>query len=279
MSRSPGAKSDTKSGSHVLAYADTPEGTEANALYGTPDENCGKLDELQAAGVEYVMGFCNEEQHRRFLELCPEVEKYAVEGGIIMIKIWLEVGQEEQERRFLARIEDPVRQWKLSPMDLESFRRWYAFSRARDMMLKSTDSRHAPWHVVRSDDKRRARLNCITHILGRIPFEKVPHRPRDGTKFKSGVVVIAGGSRGLTGAPTMVALAAQRTGAGYVQVAVPQSAEQALELRLLEAMTRGMPDSDDGTHTEAGAERLHLDQSALTRRIQRLEQTVGFRLL
>jgi len=129
------------------------------------------------AGVEYVMGFCSDEQHRRFLELCPQVEKYAVDGGIILIKIWLEVGQEEQERRFHARIEDPVRQWKLSPMDLESFRRWYAFSRARDMMLKSTDSKHAPWHVVRSDDKRRARLNCITHILKRIPFEKVS-RPK-----------------------------------------------------------------------------------------------------
>jgi polyphosphate kinase len=129
------------------------------------------------AGVEYVMGFCSDEQHRRFLELCPQVEKYAVDGGIILIKIWLEVGQEEQERRFHARIEDPVRQWKLSPMDLESFRRWYAFSRARDMMLKSTDSKHAPWHVVHSDDKRRARLNCITHILKRIPFEKVS-RPK-----------------------------------------------------------------------------------------------------
>jgi len=129
------------------------------------------------AGVEYVMGFCTDEQHRRFLELCPQVEKYAVDGGIILIKIWLEVGQEEQERRFHARIEDPVRQWKLSPMDLESFRRWYAFSRARDMMLKRTDSRHAPWHVVRSDDKRRARLNCISHILKRIPFAKVS-RPK-----------------------------------------------------------------------------------------------------
>ena len=129
------------------------------------------------AGVEYVMGFCSEEQHRHFLELCPEVEKYAVDGGIILIKIWLEVGKEEQERRFRARIDDPVRQWKLSPMDLESFRRWYAYSRARDMMLKGTDSKHAPWHVVRSDDKRRARLNCISHILKRIPFKKVP-RPK-----------------------------------------------------------------------------------------------------
>jgi polyphosphate kinase len=125
------------------------------------------------AGVEYVMGFCTEQQHRHFLELCPQAEKYIVDGGIILIKIWLEVGKDEQERRFSARINDPVRQWKLSPMDLESFRRWYDYSRARDMMLKATDSKHAPWHVVRSDDKRRARLNCISHILERIPFKKV----------------------------------------------------------------------------------------------------------
>jgi polyphosphate kinase 2 len=124
------------------------------------------------AGVEYVMGFCTEEQHRRFLELCPQVEKYIVDAGITLIKVWLEVGKEEQERRFLARIEDPLRQWKLSPMDLESYRRWYDYSKARDAMLEATDSRHAPWHIVRSDDKRRARLNCISHILGAIPFKK-----------------------------------------------------------------------------------------------------------
>src|SRR5262245_12302373 len=111
------------------------------------------------AGVEYVMGFCTEEQHDRFLDLCPQVEKYIVDGGIILIKIWLEVSQDEQERRFSARITDPVRQWKLSPMDLESYRRWYDYSRARDMMLKASDSKHAPWHIVRSDDKRRARLH------------------------------------------------------------------------------------------------------------------------
>jgi polyphosphate kinase len=125
------------------------------------------------AGVEYVMGFCTEEQNRRFLELCPQVEKYIVDGGITLIKIWLEVGPEEQERRFSARIDDPLRQWKLSPMDLESYRRWYDYSRARDMMLKITDSEHAPWYIVRSDDKRRARLNCISHILKLIPFQKV----------------------------------------------------------------------------------------------------------
>jgi polyphosphate kinase len=128
------------------------------------------------AGVEYVMGFCSEEEHRRFLELCPQIEKYVVDGGITLIKIWLEVGQEEQERRFRARIDDPMRQWKLSPMDIESYRRWYHYSRARDQMLEATDSKHAPWYIVRSDDKRRARLNCISHILKLIPFEKVSHK-------------------------------------------------------------------------------------------------------
>ncbi len=126
------------------------------------------------AGVEYVMGFCSEKQHRRFLELCPEIEGYIVEAGIQLIKIWLEVGQQEQQRRFEARIDDPMRQWKLSPMDLESYRRWYDYSKARDMMLKATDSKHAPWHIVHSDDKRRARLNCIAHILKRIPVGKMP---------------------------------------------------------------------------------------------------------
>lgn len=126
------------------------------------------------AGVERVMGFVDEQRYGRFLELCPELEKYIIEAGIVLIKIWLEVGQEEQERRFHARIDDPVRQWKLSPMDLESYSRWYDYSRARDAMLKATDSKHAPWYIVRSDDKRRARLNCISHILSRIPFKKLP---------------------------------------------------------------------------------------------------------
>lgn len=126
------------------------------------------------AGVEYVMGFCTPEQHKRFLSLCPQVEKYVVDGGIILIKLWLEVGMDEQEQRFEARIEDPMRQWKLSPMDTESYRRWYEYSRARDLMLKATHSRHAPWHIVRSDDKRRARLNCISHILKIIPYKPMP---------------------------------------------------------------------------------------------------------
>jgi polyphosphate kinase len=125
------------------------------------------------AGVEFVMGFCSEAENRRFLKLCPEIERHIVDSGITLIKVWLEVGQQEQERRFRARIDDPMRHWKLSPMDIESYRRWYDYSRARDLMLAATDSKHAPWHVLRSDDKRRARLNCIAHILSLIPYKKV----------------------------------------------------------------------------------------------------------
>ncbi len=124
------------------------------------------------AGVEYVMGFCTPVEHKRFLSLCPQMEKYIIEGGIILIKLWLEVGMDEQKRRFEARIEDPLRQWKLSPMDIESYRRWYDYSRARDIMLKATHSKHAPWHIIRSDDKRRARLNCIAHLLKMIPHKR-----------------------------------------------------------------------------------------------------------
>jgi polyphosphate kinase 2 len=126
------------------------------------------------AGVEYVMGFCTKEQHARFLQLCPLVEKFAVDDGIKLIKFWLEVGKKEQGRRFEARIEDPMRQWKLSPMDLGSYARWYGYSRARDMMLAATDTKHAPWYIVRSDDKERARLNCISHLLSLFPYKKVP---------------------------------------------------------------------------------------------------------
>jgi len=126
------------------------------------------------AGVEYVMGFCSKKEHRRFLELCPLMEKYIVEAGILLFKFWLEVSNEEQERRFAARIEDPLRQWKLSPMDLPSRTRWYDYSRARDMMLDATDTKYAPWYIVRSDDKKRARLNCISHFLRLIPYEKIP---------------------------------------------------------------------------------------------------------
>ncbi|WP_291299373.1 polyphosphate kinase 2 [Elioraea sp.] len=127
------------------------------------------------AGVEYVMGFCTKEQHRRFLEICPVVEKFLIDGGTRLIKLWLEVGQEEQERRFRARIEDPLRQWKLSDMDLASYKRWYDYSKARDMMFEHTDTPDSPWHIVHSDDKKRARLNAISHILSRIPYKKVKH--------------------------------------------------------------------------------------------------------
>lgn len=126
------------------------------------------------AGVEHVMGFCSKEQYRSFLKICPEFEKHVVDAGIILIKYWLEVGQKEQQRRFEARLKDPLRQWKLSPMDLESFHRWYEYSRARDKMLEATDTKFAPWYLVRSDDKRRARLNCISHFLSLIPYKKVP---------------------------------------------------------------------------------------------------------
>ena len=129
------------------------------------------------AGVEYVMGFCTKEQHRRFLELCPQMEKYIIEGGIHLIKIWLEVSDEEQKKRFEARIEDPLRQWKLSAMDLPSRSKWFDYSRARDLMLNSTDSKAAPWYILRSDDKKRARLNCLAHILDQIPYKKVPREP------------------------------------------------------------------------------------------------------
>jgi polyphosphate kinase 2 len=127
------------------------------------------------AGVEYVMGFCTKDQHRRFLELCPQIERYIVEGGTILIKLWLEVSNDEQRKRFEARVQDPLRQWKLSPMDLPSRKKWYEYSRARDIMLKSTDTRIAPWYIVRSDDKRSARLNTIAHLLAMIPHKKLPH--------------------------------------------------------------------------------------------------------
>jgi polyphosphate kinase 2 len=127
------------------------------------------------AGVERVMGFCTKEQYERFLELCPVFEKFVVQSGIILIKLWLEVSNKEQERRFLARIDDPLRKWKLSNMDLPSRAKWYEYSRARDAMLKATDTRIAPWHIVRSDDKKRARLNTIAHLLKLIPYKKIKH--------------------------------------------------------------------------------------------------------
>ncbi|HXX74133.1 MAG TPA: polyphosphate kinase 2 [Nitrospiraceae bacterium] len=139
-------------------------------------------------GVEHVMGFCTKEQYERSLELGPKFEGVIVENGIILIKYWLEVSHEEQKRRFQARVDDPLRQWKLSPMDLPSLEKWYEYSRARDRMLEATDSKHAPWYIVRSDDKKRARLNCITHLLSRIPYKKLPREkiklPKRSKKYK-----------------------------------------------------------------------------------------------
>jgi polyphosphate kinase 2 len=130
------------------------------------------------AGVEHVMGFCTDEQYERFLRLCPLFERdVVVSAGIILVKFWLEVSNKEQERRFRARIDDPVRQWKLSNMDLPSRAKWYQYSLARDAMLKATDTRAAPWYIVRSDDKKRARLNLITHLLKQIPHKKID-RPK-----------------------------------------------------------------------------------------------------
>ena len=126
------------------------------------------------AGVEYVMGFCTPQEHRRFLKQCPIAEKYMTKGGIILIKFWLEVSDQEQKRRFEARLSDPLRQWKLSPMDLPARNKWFEYSRARDRMLKATDTKWAPWRIVRSDDKKRARLNCIAHLLELLPYQKLP---------------------------------------------------------------------------------------------------------
>jgi polyphosphate kinase len=126
------------------------------------------------AGVERVMGFCPIEGVRRFLNMTPGVEKAFVDSGIVLLKYWLEVSQEEQQRRLEARINDGRKVWKLSPMDLKSFGRWYDYSRARDEMFAATDSSWAPWFVVRSDDKRRARLNVISHLLSKIPYQGPP---------------------------------------------------------------------------------------------------------
>jgi polyphosphate kinase 2 len=127
------------------------------------------------AGVERVMGFCPEGLVKRFLEVVPNFEKLMVESGIILLKYWLEVSMEEQTRRLEARIDDGRKIWKLSPMDVESYSRWYDYSRARDEMFKATDTSWAPWYVVNSNDKKRARLNCITHLLSKVPYKKVPH--------------------------------------------------------------------------------------------------------
>jgi polyphosphate kinase 2 len=126
------------------------------------------------AGVEHVMDFCTKEEYRRFLERCPQIEHYIVSGGIQLIKLWLEVSNKEQERRFQARIDDPLRQWKLSAMDLPGRTKWFEYSRARDKMFAATDTKDAPWYILRSDDKKRARLNAIAHILSLIPYKRIP---------------------------------------------------------------------------------------------------------
>jgi polyphosphate kinase 2 len=132
------------------------------------------------AGVERVMGFCTEEQAKRFLSMVPPVEKAVIESGIILLKYWLEVSESEQKRRLESRIEDGRKIWKLSPMDLKSYGRWYDYSRARDDMFQATDTPWAPWYVVRSDEKKRARLNAITHLLKHIPYGDIP---RDKVKL------------------------------------------------------------------------------------------------
>jgi polyphosphate kinase 2 len=125
------------------------------------------------AGVEHVMGFCTEDEYQEFMRSCPEFERMLVRSGIILIKYWFSVSDEEQERRFKARVNDPMRRWKLSPMDLQSRERWVEYSRAKDIMFNHTDIKQAPWYVVDADDKRRARLNCISHLLSMIPYEDV----------------------------------------------------------------------------------------------------------
>ena len=124
--------------------------------------------------VEHVMGFCSNKQYADFLRMCPAFESLLKNNGIILIKYWFEVSEQEQHRRFLKRIEDPMRRWKLSPMDLESHRRWYDYSRARDAMFAATDTQQSPWYVVQTDDKERARLNCLSHLLDVVPWKKIP---------------------------------------------------------------------------------------------------------
>jgi polyphosphate kinase 2 len=135
--------------------------------------------------VERVMGFCGEKTARRFLELVPRFESALVESGITLLKYFLDVSEEEQEKRFAQRIDDPLRQWKLSPMDIESYRRWWDYSRAYNEMISTTDTRQAPWWIVPSDDKKRARVNCIAHILKSIPYKRVPFdEPKLGKRQK-----------------------------------------------------------------------------------------------
>jgi polyphosphate kinase 2 len=138
------------------------------------------------AGVERVMGFCTDEEYEEFMRSCPDFERMLVRSGITLIKYWFSVSDDEQERRFQARVKDPMRRWKLSPMDLKSREKWVEYSRAKDEMMRYTDIKHAPWYVVNADDKRRARLNCISHLLSMVPYEdltppklKLPPRQPD----------------------------------------------------------------------------------------------------
>ncbi len=131
------------------------------------------------AGVERVMGFCTEKQYEAFLLRTPMFEQYLVEEGIILLKYFFDVSQKEQERRFRKRLEDPMRQWKLSPMDVESYQRWYDYTEAYDHMIRATDSKHAPWYRVKADDKKKARLNCITHLLSQIDYDRLPYDSPD----------------------------------------------------------------------------------------------------
>jgi polyphosphate kinase 2 len=129
------------------------------------------------AGVERVMGFCDEEEYREFLRSCPEFERMLIRSGILVVKYWFSVSDAEQERRFQDRIDDPTKRWKLSPMDLESREHWVEYSRAKDAMFAHTDTKQAPWYVVEADDKRRARINCISHLLGLISYEDLTPEP------------------------------------------------------------------------------------------------------
>lgn len=129
------------------------------------------------AGVERVMGFCTDDEHAEFMRSCPEFERMLIRSGIILIKYWFSVSDKEQERRFQARLDDPTKRWKLSPMDLESRNRWVEYSKAKDEMFAHTDTKQSPWWVVRADDKKRARLNCITHLLSQIPYKDLTPRP------------------------------------------------------------------------------------------------------
>ncbi len=138
------------------------------------------------AGVERVMGFCSDDEYRRFLRQCPVFEHQLLEDGIILIKYWFSVSDEEQERRFQSRVDDPLRRWKLSPIDLEARQRWVDYSRAKDAMFEATDTPDSPWFVVEADDKRRARLNCIAHLLSRVPYQPVQSSEADPAEADRG---------------------------------------------------------------------------------------------